>query len=80
MNAKLFHFIPFLFMLHQPAKGQDISSRADSLYAAKNYSGAAVLYNKVAAISEFRTATATNYYNAACCYALIGKKDSAYYF
>jgi hypothetical protein len=81
MKLKLWLFLlTFCMVIIQNVKGQKLSSVADSLYTSKNFSGAAVLYNRAGSLSEFRATRATNYYNAACCYALLGNKDSAYFF
>jgi hypothetical protein len=50
---------------------------ADSLYKAKNFKEAGKYYIKATQQAEFRVLKINNYYNAACCYALSGQKDSA---
>ncbi|MBO9204213.1 MULTISPECIES: gliding motility protein GldB-related protein [Niastella] len=52
-------------------------SKADSLYQMKNYSAAGYYYLQSAQHAEFKTLRSGGYYNAACCYALTGKTDSA---
>lgn len=52
-------------------------SMADSLYQAKNYPVAGYYYLESARHTEFKALQSGNYYNAACCYALSGKPDSA---
>jgi len=52
-------------------------SMADSLYQAKNYSVAGHYYLQSAQQAEFKALRSGDYYNAACCYALTGKRDSA---
>jgi hypothetical protein len=56
---------------------QNIKAKADSLYGAGNYAAAAPAYLRAASLSYFKVTMADNYYNAACCFALTGKKDSA---
>jgi hypothetical protein len=50
---------------------------ADSLYKAKNFKEAGRYYLKATEQVEFKVLKTGNYYNAACCYALSGQKDSA---
>ncbi|RBQ07820.1 TPR end-of-group domain-containing protein [Pedobacter miscanthi] len=50
---------------------------ADSLYAAKAYDLAARYYQLSGKASDFSRAKQEAFYNAACCYALQGKADSA---
>ncbi len=50
---------------------------ADSLYKAKNFKQAGTYYLKAAQQADFKVLKISNYYNAACCYALSGQKDSA---
>jgi uncharacterized protein YjaZ len=52
-------------------------NRADNFYRAKNYPMAGYHYLQSAQHAEFKAARSGNYYNAACCYALTGKTDSA---
>lgn len=55
-----------------------LERRADSLYQAKNYTQAGPIYTKAALGADFKAGSKNNYYNAACCYALVGKADSAW--
>jgi Predicted Zn-dependent protease len=50
---------------------------ADSLYKAKNFKEAGRYYLKATRQVDFEVLRSDNYYNAACCYALSGQKDSA---
>ncbi|MGF6924647.1 tetratricopeptide (TPR) repeat protein [Chitinophaga sp. W2I13] len=50
---------------------------ADSLYKAKNFKEAGKYYLKATENVDFMVLKSSNYYNAACCYALNGQKDSA---
>ncbi|WP_436488778.1 TPR end-of-group domain-containing protein [Chitinophaga sp. ARDCPP14] len=50
---------------------------ADSLYKAKNFKEAGKYYLKATEKVDFKVLKSDNYYNAACCYALNGQKDSA---
>lgn len=50
---------------------------ADSLYIAKNFKEAGRYYLKATRQVDFEVLRSDNYYNAACCYALSGQKDSA---
>jgi hypothetical protein len=52
-------------------------SQADSLYQEKNYPVAGYYYLQSAQQAEFKALRSNAYYNAACCYALTGKTDSA---
>ncbi|HMJ48743.1 MAG TPA: DUF2268 domain-containing putative Zn-dependent protease [Ferruginibacter sp.] len=60
------------------ASAQNITAKADSLYNAKQFVACGPLYVKAAGLSEFKGTMASNYYNAACCYAMAGNKDSAF--
>jgi hypothetical protein len=53
------------------------SKKADSLYEAKSYAAAGSYYLLVAKAEEFKALKRNDYYNAACCYSLSGKTDSA---
>jgi hypothetical protein len=50
---------------------------ADSLYKAKNFKQAGQHYLKATEQSDFKILKMSNYYNAACCYALSNQLDSA---
>ncbi|WP_449439016.1 TPR end-of-group domain-containing protein [Pedobacter steynii] len=50
---------------------------ADSLYKVKNFKQAGTYYLKAAQQADFKVLKISNYYNAACCYALSDQKDSA---
>src|SRR4051812_47540473 len=52
--------------------------KADSLYKAKNYAAAGPYYVQSANAAEYNAIKKSDYYNAACCYALAGKTDSAF--
>jgi len=54
------------------------TQRADSLYETKNYAKAGLLYLRSAQREEYKTLKQSEYYNAACCYALSGKADSSF--
>jgi hypothetical protein len=54
-----------------------LEKKADSLYKKKNYKDAGTYYLKATDHAEFKVLKSDNYYNAACCYALSGQKDSA---
>ena len=56
----------------------DFSKKADSLYYAKQYNEAAWYYIQTAAKAEFNSTKASASYNAACCFALSNKTDSAF--
>jgi hypothetical protein len=62
------------------AQKKSLSQQADSLYAAKNYVMAGQVYYQAAVAEEFKVGRSSIYYNAACCYALSGKADSAMVF
>jgi hypothetical protein len=53
------------------------SKKADSLYAAKSYAAAGSYYLLAASTTEFKASKRSQYYNAACCFSLSGKTDSA---
>jgi len=53
------------------------SKKADSLYAAKNFAIAGKYYMLAAGTAEFKASKRSQYYNAACCFSLSGKTDSA---
>jgi hypothetical protein len=69
-----------LSLLSVTTQAQSLTARADSLYKIKEYAASAPLYIRGAALAEFRGRKASNYYNAACCYALTGEKDSAFFY
>ena len=52
-------------------------SRADSLYTAKDYQPAAYYYLQIADQYDFSLQKSAPLYNAACCLSLLNKKDSA---
>ncbi len=53
------------------------NQNADSLYQAKAYAAAGRNYLLALQADEFNPQKQNDYYNAACCYALTGKADSA---
>ena len=55
----------------------NLSRKADSLYKAQNYAQAGPNYVQAATNAEYDAVKKNDYYNAACCYALAGKTDSA---
>lgn len=60
------------------ASAQNIhSKKADSLYAAKRFAAAGKYYLFAAGTAEFKVSKSSQYYNAACCFSLSGKTDSA---
>lgn len=72
-------YLPFLLLLlSTPALAQkSLSAKADSLYQAKKFTQAGTYYLQSAQQAEFKVSASGDYYNAACCYALTGKADSA---
>lgn len=70
------YFFLILLFIVQGAISQ-AQSMADSLYQAKNYPVAGYYYLQSAQQAEFKALRSGDYYNAACCYALTGKTDSA---
>ena len=77
MRHWLFVFISFLLMVFG-LSAQNIKAKADSLYQVKNFSAAAPLYVWAASLTEFKSSQASNYYDAACCFALSSNPDSAF--
>lgn len=75
-------FLSYIFILLGNAvfAQKNLSATADSLYQVKDFNKAAALYLQSASASDFKVLAAGNYYNAACCYALAGKPDSAIIF
>ena len=74
------HYLLLPILLFTTVSGfaqNQFSKKADSLYQAKNFYTAGQFYLKSAAQSEFKAGKYGDYYNAACCYALAGKPDSA---
>lgn len=67
-----------LFLSVIISSAQNIKARADSLYQAKNFAAAAPVYLLAASIAEFKGTKASNYYDAACCFALSIQPDSAF--
>lgn len=70
--------VPLLLMIGSSSFAQNFKAKADSLYKAKNYADAAPVYLRAASLSYFKVTRAGNYYDAACCFALTGEKDSAF--
>lgn len=68
-----------LFLLASTASIAQVNPEkiADSLYKAKNFKEAGKYYLKATQQVDFKVLKTNNYYNAACCYALSGQKDSA---
>ena len=56
---------------------RQLRKNADSLYRAKSYQEAAWLYMGAAAAADFNLQKENGLYRAACCYSLVGNKDSA---
>jgi hypothetical protein len=74
-NAALF---VLFFLVGNDSFGQVAAGRmADSLYEEKHFAEAGTYYLKAVEESEFKARKKSMYYNAACCFALAGKKDSA---
>jgi hypothetical protein len=73
----LFSFIAVFLLISHTSFSQSASQKADSLYQAKNFELAARYYLQAAEEHEFKARKKGMYYNAACCFALAGKKDSA---
>ncbi|MGC4102150.1 TPR end-of-group domain-containing protein [Ferruginibacter sp.] len=57
---------------------RQLEQKADSFYTAKNYPSAAQYYLALAAQSDFAVKRSGALYNAACCFSLQDKKDSAF--
>ncbi|NRF37312.1 TPR end-of-group domain-containing protein [Pedobacter foliorum] len=75
---KLNHILVFLLLTSSVAVAQIRHERiADSLYKAKNFKQAGQHYLKATEQSDFKVLKISNYYNAACCYALSNQQDSA---
>jgi len=72
-------YLPFLFLLLSTSTfaQRSLSAKADSLYEAKNFTQAGTYYLRSARQAEFKASATGDYYNAACCYSLAGKIDSA---
>jgi len=74
-------FILLLFFVTLSASAQtldELAAKADSNYNAKNYKLAAEQYVRAAAMADFKAQRRTGYYNAACCYSLLGDKVQAF--
>ena len=76
LKLKYLFLVSLLSALSASAQNK-FSKKADSLYLAKQYYPAGNYYLQSAALSEFKAGRYADYYNAACCYALAGKPDSA---
>lgn len=74
---KLKHVLAATIILYSASAFAQIK-KADSLYKAKKYDKAGPIYVSVAEHDEFKVSKHNDYYNAACCYALSGKADSAF--
>jgi hypothetical protein len=70
----------FFSNLTEGQTSMELSKNGDSLYRAKNFVVAATFYLHAAEKDELRSLRQSNYYNAACCYALSGKADSALHY
>ena len=75
MFIRNFSAIILIFSLFLIASGQDLSQKARSAYANKNFQESARLYVQAFNKGENQT---SNAYNAACSYALSGEKDEAF--
>jgi hypothetical protein len=75
-----FSVLSIVVLLGFTLSAQNIKAKADSLYQARNFSSAAPLYLQVASLTEFKTSMASNYYDAACCFALSNNSDSAFFY
>jgi len=69
-----------LFLLVSTATVAQVNPEktADSLYKGQNFKEAGKYYLKATRQVDFKVLKADSYYNAACCYALSGQKDSAF--
>ena len=74
-----FRLLLFTFLLIDTAAfaQSKLSVEADDFYEGKSYSKAGPLYMLSAQRDEYKTLRTSDYYNAACCYALMGKADSS---
>lgn len=74
-----FRLLLFTFLLINAAAfaQSKLSVEADDFYEGKSYSKAGPLYLLSAQQDEYKTLKTSDYYNAACCYALMGKADSS---
>jgi hypothetical protein len=71
-------YLSLLLLMSTGAFAQSTpSKKADSLYAVKSYAAAGRYYLLAGNGGEFKASKRNDYYNAACCYALNGKTDSA---
>lgn len=66
-----------LLILHSASAQNKLSLKAQSLYKAKDYTSAGCLFLQAAQQEDYSPARSSEYYEAACCYALAGKADSA---
>ncbi|MGV3541415.1 MAG: TPR end-of-group domain-containing protein [Rufibacter sp.] len=80
MNLRLpFLLLALLCTLSCLAQGNpDIAAQADNLYKTKAYSQAAPLYTQAAEAATNKSQKKSNYYNAACCYAMAQDIENAF--
>ncbi|RYY36425.1 MAG: hypothetical protein EOP46_06540 [Sphingobacteriaceae bacterium] len=78
MKTVLSIIITFLTFTASAQTVEQLSKSADSSYYAKNYKQAADKYITAAANADFNAQRNNFYYNAACCYALLGDKVQAF--
>jgi hypothetical protein len=55
----------------------DLIKKADSLYTAGDFKNSALTYSQ-AFVTDYKKEVQNDYYNAACCWALINKPDNAF--
>lgn len=78
MKTVLLTIISFLTFTASAQTIDQLSKSADSNYYAKNFKTAAEAYVKAGTNADFNSQRRNFYYNAACCYALLGDKEQAF--
>jgi hypothetical protein len=78
MKTILLTILTALTLTASAQTAEIFNKKGDSSYYAKNYKLAAESYLKSAALAEFKPQNINTYYNAACCYALLGDKEQAF--
>ena len=77
MKKITYSFLLLFFIAATGLAQNSLIDKATNLYLAKNYGPAGDYFLKAAEADEFSASKQEDYYDAACCYALSAKADSA---
>ena len=77
MKKTTYSFLLLFFIAVTGRAQNTLIDKATNLYIAKNYVSAGYYFRQAAETDEFSASKLEDYYDAACCYALAAKPDSA---